>query len=1717
LEGLEDRCLLASILVLNPHDYEVVGQLNLRQAIELANSSAYPGEDVISFGSGLTGMALEIQSELPSVTDALVITGWGADPLTIRPADGVSSRILMIGAGVDFTASDLTFARGSSDAGGAILNQGNAQITRCVFMENTATYGGGAILSEVGSALTITDCRFWGNTAGYGGAIAFEGSSSAVATSEFSHNFATDRGGLGSWSVNGGALYNTGLMTLADCRFTWCAAVQGGAIYNAGGLELGNVTISQNRAVEGGGVWNGGTISSLASTMATLNNNTAQAGGGGMAIRYGGSATLSALFESNTAMVGGGLYVEGSTATLRGRFGWNRAAVGGALATVDSEHGSWSSHVHLDGSVSPVVFHYNVAENLGGAIANQGSEITGTTVRFENNASHGSGGAIEHRHGHALASMTLTRAEFTWNSADVAGGAIDSSAPLELNEARFESNLAFSRGGAIASTSSLMLKHAVLRTNRAGAGGGIFTSDDTQLEAVVFDTNQGDTRGGGLSCELPGFPIERPTVNLANCSFYNNSSPIGGGIWNRGEINMSGGRLVGNIAYIGAGGGARNEGSMVLDGVAVSRNHGSDGGGISTASSGQPASLDLRGCSIVLNDAGGRGGGVDCSGAEFSIRDTTFDSNRVFVQGGGLALRQGSRGEILNSRFINNQTQTEIGGGVVLLGSFATLRGCTFEANSAMSSGGAIYTDQDAVALIQGSAFQENEAYFGLGGALYNDGYVNIEDTAFRGNRSAGSGGAVQNHSEMVILRCGFWANETALGGGLANSGEVTVVRSHFEGNHASYGGGIESSGHAVVRDSSFVNNSASAWGGAVANGFRRMELRGCTFTGNTAEDGGAIVNTGDMLVNDSAFRGNWAMFTGGAFKNTSEGDAQIINCGFDGNEASLGGALENLGVATVVGGRFVRNSAAVGGAIESGGAAYLTSVWDSVFINNAAAYSGGAVANSFDVTELRRCVFEGNTASDGGAIVNAGELLVSESQLTDNHAETGGAVSNIGRYCLIDASVFDSNASTLSGGAVSNAEGSEMRIQNGSVFRNNNVVSGGGGAVENGGFMIVAQASFVNNSANFGGAIDASNQATETYLGSCVMSGNHAFGAGGAIYNGTQLLVIDGCTLISNTTQGDGGAIVNWGETRMNMTMLEHNEAQCGGAVLNAGGRLLLAGVQFKANTASIAGGAICIEGGAADLLSCSLYRNVAGHMEPMVGPIGAGGGIVLRGGSLNVVGTTFLDNEAFFNGGGLSIQGGDARITSSTLMNNFTIGPNGQGGGIDTGPAGELTMINCTLFGNRSDYGGGMTAIQPLTLVNCTLSGNHASVLGGGIASTTMSMPVLVNTIVAKNASPSGPDVYGPVRSVSVHNLIGDGRDLSGIVNGLNGNQVGTASAPIDPLLDAPAYHGGTVLTMALLPGSPAINGGTTGPLVPGYDARGAGRVNAPDIGAFEAQVFVLEIHGGSGQWATVGTAFELPLKVEVRSVDEYGRPTGDPVAGGYVTFTPPHAGATAVLATSPALIGTDGMAQVWATAGSIAGKYGVVATARGADAAATFTLTNLPHVTETRALWGALGSIVVTPGKILSGIHINRFVLEFDQPFADMSLKYLSMAGVGFGNYLKNARLVFDPYSTSRVMVELDPLASIGGNDWDIAMRNRGDRIQLKFGAYGLNFAALPGDVRQDGVNAGVVNRNDYIAALNAILSGYDAMADVDGDGVVTNLDAYHVLRRINRKLI
>ncbi len=325
----------------------------------------------------------------------------------------------------------------------------------------------------------------------------------------------------------------------------------------------------------------------------------------------------------------------------------------------------------------------------------------------------------------------------------------------------------------------------------------------------------------------------------------------------------------------------------------------------------------------------------------------------------------------------------------------------------------------------------------------------------------------------------------------------------------------------------------------------------------------------------------------------------------------------------------------------------------------------------------------------------------------------------------------------------------------------------------------------------------------------------------------------ISGLTITGGSVSGgsgaarNGGGVLNYGNLTLTNATVSGNTASAGGGIYNAntGSRATITNTTISGNTATAGNGSggVGQTGSTVELMDCTISGNTGGGVGAYVS--------TLRMDDCTVSGNT---------GGGLLIGLGSTTLTNVTVTGNTTTG---NGGGINLRDGNSpFTMINCTISVNTASTGGGFYAYD---------SGGYTGLVTVG------------NTIIAGNTATTSPDVYGTIFSSQGNNLIGKTDGSSGWVAS---DLTGTIAAPLNPQLGALANNGGPTQTMALLAGSPAINGGsntlaTSAGLT--TDQRGATRINngTVDIGAYEFQTLYWDPgltatgtgSGGTGTWNT------------------------------------------------------------------------------------------------------------------------------------------------------------------------------------------------------------------------------------------------------------------------
>jgi hypothetical protein len=262
------------------------------------------------------------------------------------------------------------------------------------------------------------------------------------------------------------------------------------------------------------------------------------------------------------------------------------------------------------------------------------------------------------------------------------------------------------------------------------------------------------------------------------------------------------------------------------------------------------------------------------------------------------------------------------------------------------------------------------------------------------------------------------------------------------------------------------------------------------------------------------------------------------------------------------------------------------------------------------------------------------------------------------------------------------------------------------------------------------------------------------------------------------------------------------------------------------------------------------------------IIGGEDVNGGGIFNLGDLTVTAVRFSGNT----GGALFNSGGTLTVTGCTFDDNRTSNPRG-GAGINNNQ-GQVTVTNCTFVDNSADFNGGgvLSNGGTFSLANCTLVGNKAGVGGitvvgqGGGVFVQQGALSLNDTLVAGNlsggsfiSSPNdiGLSPNGILDFNSSFNLIGDANTSGRLVDNSHGNIVGNqgrGTLLIGSIVDANlGNNGGSTATLALVPGSPAIDAGDpdfdsstfSPPLT--TDQRGIGNPRKQggriDIGAFES----------------------------------------------------------------------------------------------------------------------------------------------------------------------------------------------------------------------------------------------------------------------------------------
>lgn len=638
----------------------------------------------------------------------------------------------------------------------------------------------------------------------------------------------------GGYEINGATIQNcnqsdkggavmTAFSVGADVTVRNCAIQNNTAQSNGGGIYVYEDLFIYNSSVSGntsaGNVGGGIFAGSITGDQLTLTNNTAALQGGG-ALSYTGNITLSnSTVSNNSGKWGGGLYTDGgrdiilTNVDLIGNTGTDSNSAGGGI--------------HTKGDGSDVVINgvSRIEENNGGGIVLNSGSASSITINASGNYGNGFSVTVRNNTGPGLS----------------AGGAVTVTASASAAPVSIDNN-------------SLRGVHA----------GGDLTLEAQSVNNIIISynntsnaTNFAGAYGGG-------------NISINNCLFEGNETAAWGGALGTqsSEIDFVVKNSVFRNNVCGNSGGSAG---------------GAFGGAISSWSN---KSFTAENCLFEGNSAGtnGTAAAVQVSpNAENTFTNCTFTNNvaKGNVAGAVRTWRMPTSTSVIGTTtfagctFSENQASW---GGAIGANNEVNLvvNNCAFSGNTALVSGGAIYsTNSEATLTVNGSTFENNTASGYYGGAVYmSSTTVNSESVSVATinnsdfiNNSAAGGGAI-------------YTNSTALSSVELNLSNSRIVGNTSKGN----GGGVRANISATVNISStvFEGNTATSNGGAIAGGSQTfVNVTKSSFQSNTSQQDGGAVYLSRLLaltVSGSSFTNNTAQstYTGYAEDLDTDADGEI-------------------------------------------------------------------------------------------------------------------------------------------------------------------------------------------------------------------------------------------------------------------------------------------------------------------------------------------------------------------------------------------------------------------------------------------------------------------------------------------------------------------------------------------------------------------------------------------------------------------------------------------------------------------------------------------------------------------------------------------------------------------------------------------------------------------------------------------------------------------------
>ena len=308
-----------------------------------------------------------------------------------------------------------------------------------------------------------------------------------------------------------------------------------------------------------------------------------------------------------------------------------------------------------------------------------------------------------------------------------------------------------------------------------------------------------------------------------------------------------------------------------------------------------------------------RGGAIANFGHIDRISDTLFSKNGIWARAAGAidVFTRASIRLIENCVFFDNRQRNLIamgGGAMQVTGWVGTIRNTLFESNRAFGNGGAIYAAAEGrVDRIIGCTFKGNSVNHNTGGAIsvISSAPLEVSDCIFEDNKVNGKGGAIYFSFHKASLGAPKLQNLSFINNRADScAGAICMEKGYLEANLRTT---IESAtfvDNKVMWDSMPWDHTAEPrdvrlWSkeynephaGAVAIHRSLVSIKGCEFYNNAGIRGGAVgIGEGAVgLVVSSTFANNTALAQGGALYTSAKEAGTTVEalfCDFVSNKA---------------------------------------------------------------------------------------------------------------------------------------------------------------------------------------------------------------------------------------------------------------------------------------------------------------------------------------------------------------------------------------------------------------------------------------------------------------------------------------------------------------------------------------------------------------------------------------------------------------------------------------------------------------------------------------------------------------------------------------------------------------------------------------------------------------------------------------------------------------